>query len=136
MKALILLAALALFTPAFAEDPKPAPPAAKKSLVKKVGPVEFEKLSKEKDTVVLDVRTAAEHAEGHIKDAVLLDYRAPDFAEKVAKLDKGKTYLVHCAGGGRSARACTKMEGLGFKSLVDLEGGFAAWEDAGKPVAK
>jgi rhodanese-related sulfurtransferase len=66
----------------------------------------------------------------------LLDFRAPDFAEKVAKLDKSKTYLVHCAAGGRSARACTKMEGLGFKNVVNLEGGLGAWKDAGKPVQK
>ena len=37
--------------------------------------------------------------------------------EEIAKLDKNKTYLVHCAVGGRSARACKKMEQLGFKSI-------------------
>ena len=130
--ALLLLAA-----PAFAAETKSAPAAAeKKAAVKNVGVEEFDQLRQQKDTVVLDVRTAAEYADGHLKDAVLLDFRAADFADKVGKLDKGKTYLVHCASGGRSAKACAKMEGLGFKQVVNLEGGLGAWKDAGKPVEK
>lgn len=136
MKNSALAALLLLATPLFAADVPPAPAAEKKSSVKNVGPAEFAKLRSQKDTVVLDVRTAAEHAEGHLKGAVLLNYRSPDFLEQVAKLDKDKTYLVHCAAGSRSARACTKMEGLGFRHLVNLEGGIAAWTDAGQPVEK
>ena len=60
----------------------------------------------------------------------------PDFAQKIANLDKTKVYLVHCAAGGRSAKACDKMGQLNFKNLYNLEGGFKAWEKAGKPVAK
>lgn len=97
---------------------------------------EFDRLRTGRDVVVLDVRTPSEFAEGNIDGAVLLDYRASDFAEKVAKLDKTKLYLVHCAAGGRSARACAKMETLGFTNLVNLEGGMGAWKDAGKPVSK
>lgn len=136
MKTLAVAAALLFVTPVIADDAKPAAAAEKKAGVKNVGAEEFDKLRQQKDTVVLDVRTADEHADGFIKDSVLLDLRDPDFATKVAKLDKSKTYLVHCAAGGRSARACTKMEGLGFKHLVNLEGGLGAWKDAGKPVQK
>jgi rhodanese-related sulfurtransferase len=87
-------------------------------------------------TVVLDVRTKEEYQKGHIPGSVLIDFTAEDFEQKVAKLDKDKTYLVHCASGGRSARACKKMEQLGFIKLYNLEGGMAAWEKAGKPVEK
>lgn len=136
MKAIAALLLL-LASPAFAAETKSASAAAeKKSAVKNVGVEEFDKLRQQKDTVVLDVRTADEHASGHLKGAVLLDFRAADFADQVAKLDKDKTYLVHCAAGGRSAKACTKMEGLGFKRVVNLEGGLGAWKDAGKPVEK
>jgi rhodanese-related sulfurtransferase len=88
------------------------------------------------NVVILDVRTPAEFAEGHLPGAVLIDFRAPDFVERVAKLDKSKQYLVHCAAGGRSARACAKLETLGFTNLVNLEGGLNAWKGAGKPVTK
>ena len=115
------------------QEAAPSKPAPK---TRNVNVQEFDRLRSGKEVVVLDVRTPAEYAEGKIEGAVLLDYRAPDFAERVAKLDKAKLYLVHCAAGGRSARACAKMEALGFTNLVNLEGGMGAWQDAGKPVSK
>ena len=56
--------------------------------------------------------------------------------EALAKLDKDKFYLVYCAGGVRSARACKKMTGMGFKYLVDLAPGFKGWKAAGKAIEK
>ena len=106
------------------------------SAVKNVGVDEFAKLRDSRTNVVLDVRTKKEYDAGHMPGAVLIDFNAPDFAEQVAKLDKSKTYLVHCAAGGRSAKACDKMSTMKFSSLVNLEGGFRAWEKAGKPVEK
>ena len=101
-----------------------------------VGVAEFAKLRADKKNVVLDVRTPKEYADGHIAGAVNLDFYAPDFEAKVAKLDKDKTYLVHCAAGVRSAKACDKMGKLNFPKLYNLEGGFKAWEKAGKEVEK
>ncbi|HTG45155.1 MAG TPA: rhodanese-like domain-containing protein, partial [Verrucomicrobiae bacterium] len=85
---------------------------------------------------VLDVRTKKEYQEGHIPGSILIDFNSPDFEQQVQKLDKNKTYLVHCAAGGRSTRACKKMDTLNFSKLYNLEGGFGAWEKAGKPVQK
>ncbi len=133
---LLLLMSLAGSLLAQAQAPAPAPKPSGPTAVKNVNVTQFESLQKGTNIVILDVRTPTEFAEGHMKGAVLLDYRAPDFADKVAKLDKSKLYLVHCAAGGRSARACTKMESLGFTNLVNLEGGLGAWQDAGKPVEK
>jgi len=115
------------------QDAAPSKPAAR---TRNVDVQEFDRLRTGKNVVILDVRTPAEFAEGTIDGAVLLDYRAQDFADRVAKMDKSKLYLVHCAAGGRSARACAKMESLGFTNLVNLEGGMGAWQDAKKPVAK
>ena len=66
---------------------------------------EFARMAADKQNVILDVRTPAEFSAGHIPGAVNLDYNAPDFQAKAAALDKSKTYLVHCAVGGRSVRA-------------------------------
>jgi len=111
-------------------------PAAEKKAFKNVDVAGFEKLRAEKENVVLDVRTAKEFQAGHIPGAINIDVNAPDFPEKVTKLDKNKTYLVHCAAGVRSARACHKMSQLDFPKLYNLEGGFRAWEKAGNPVEK
>ena len=123
---------------AWGADDKAAPPAKKEQAakVKRVDVEEFDKLRADKSNVVLDVRTEKEFKAGHIPGAVHIDINSPDFDEKVGKLDKNKTYLVHCAAGGRSARACKKLEGVGFKELYDLAPGFRGWEKAGKVVEK
>ncbi len=97
---------------------------------------EFDKLRANQKNVVLDVRTANEFAANHMPGAINLDVNAPDFEQKVSALDKHQTYLVHCAAGVRSAKACGKMSKLNFTNLYNLEGGFKAWEKAGKPVEK
>lgn len=103
---------------------------------KRVGVAEFEKLWQEKKYTVLDVRTADEFKSGHIPGAVNLDVLDDSFEQKVAALDKSKTYLVHCAAGRRSANAADEMRKLGFKSVIDLTPGFNGWKAAGKPVEK
>jgi rhodanese-related sulfurtransferase len=138
MKMKNLILALLICTlpvaPAIAAEQKPA--ATKHAAVKRVDVEEFDKLRANKNNVVLDVRTPKEFKEGHIPGAVNMDVRADDFGERIAKLDKDKTYLVHCAAGVRSANACKKLEGAGFKQLYDLAPGFRGWEKAGKPVEK
>ena len=119
--------------------PKPAPHGEKPPVpknVRNVGVEEFDKLRANRNHVVLDVRTPEEFAKGHIPGAINLDYKAADFEKKVAELDKSKTYLVHCAGGVRSAKACVILDKSAFAHVVNLEPGFKAWENAGKPVEK
>jgi len=111
-------------------------PALKAGLVRKVDVDEFEKLWQDKKNVVLDVRTKKEFDNGHIPGAMNLDVNAADFDQKIGELQKDKVYLVHCAAGVRSARACDKMSRLGFPHLVDLAPGFKGWEKAGKQVEK
>ena len=96
----------------------------------------FARFASDKQNVILDVRTAREFAGGHIPGAVNLDVTAADFNAKAGALDKSKTYLVHCASGVRSLRACEKLDRLQFASVYNLSGGFRAWEKAGKPVEK
>ena len=97
---------------------------------------EFAKMAADKQDIILDVRTAKEFAAGHIAGAINLDVMAPDFERKAAALDRNKTYLVHCATGVRSARACAKLTQLDFPKLYNLPGGFRAWVKAGEPVTK
>ncbi len=119
-------------------DAPPAAPAANLAATKakKVEVEEFDKLRQNKANVVLDVRTEKEFKTAHIPGAVNIDVSAPDFGAKAAKLDRSKTYLVHCAAGRRSASAGAKLTALGFTNLFDLAPGFKGWEAAGKPVEK
>jgi len=133
MKTLPLVSLLVCLTAGAlpAADKPPVPKS-----VQNVGVEEFDQRRAEKNTVVLDVRTEKEFKDGHIPGAINLDYQAPDFQKKVSQLDKSKTYLVHCAGGVRSAKACAIMDKVSFPHLVNLEPGFRGWEKAGKPVEK
>lgn len=88
------------------------------------------------DFVILDVRTPAEFAAGHIAGARLFDFNAPDFADKIKELPRDKTYLVYCRSGNRSAKAVKLMQADGFSDLINLGGGMLDWEKAGLPVAK
>ena len=130
----LLLICLSLVCLAFAQEPAPKPAA--RNPPKLVEPAEAQKLITDKQVVILDVRSAAEFASGHLHGATNLDIRDPEFKTKLAKLDKSKAYLVHCAVGMRSARACETMGQLDFATLYDLKGGLTAWQKAGLPVEK
>ncbi len=95
---------------------------------------EFDRLRSQSNVFVLDVRTPEEFAEGHLPMAGLLDIRGTNFLVTAAKLDRSKLYLVNCAAGGRSAKACQQLSTLGFTNVVNLEGGFTAWKKS-KPEA-
>ncbi|HYE16886.1 MAG TPA: rhodanese-like domain-containing protein [Tepidisphaeraceae bacterium] len=130
LRTLALVLAL-VAPPAFAADKPAAAPAPRV-----VDPAEFEKIAAKEGVVVLDVRTPEEWKSGVLKNAVLIDFKAPDFADRIKALDKSKTYAVYCRSGRRSASACDLMKAAGFATLHDLGGGILAWEKAGKPVKK
>ncbi len=95
---------------------------------------EFAELIADSNVVVLDVRTAAEFAEGHIQGAVLIDQGQSDFMEKAkATLPADKTIAVYCRSGRRSANAAGRLADAGYK-CVNLKGGIIAWKKANMPV--
>lgn len=74
------------------------------------------------DVVVLDVRTPAEFAEGHLAGAVNIDVQAADFAERAAaELPAGAEIVVYCRSGNRSATATALLAELGF-AVTDAGG--------------
>jgi rhodanese-related sulfurtransferase len=100
-------------------------------------PAEFQKeLSESKDALLIDVRTPAEFAAGHLPGAVNINFNSPDFKAQIGKLDKHKPVFVYCAVGGRSGSATSQMSAMGFPKIVDMQGGINAWKSAGKTVEK
>lgn len=85
-------------------------------------------------TQFVDVRTPQEYTGGYIRNAVNIDFNAPDFKEKINELDKNIRYIVYCQSGGRSAAASKIMAELGFKYIYNITGGYSAWVAAGFPV--
>lgn len=96
---------------------------------------EFDKAIKSDDVIVLDVRTPEEFAEGHIKNAVNINWQNPDeFKTKAAQLDKSKSVYVYCLAGVRSEKSSDWLLKNGFTQVTGLDGGIKAWKEAGKPL--
>ncbi len=77
---------------------------------------------------VLDVRTPAEFAEGHLPGAVNINVEDPGFPAEVAALDPDADYAVYCRSGNRSRVAVDFMSQQGVTQTVGLEGGISAWK--------
>ena len=86
------------------------------------------------DLVILDVRTPDEFAETHIEGALLIDFYDADFANQIAELDPDVPYLVYCRSGNRSGQAVALMEELGFRDVIDIDGGILSWSQANLPT--
>jgi len=87
-------------------------------------------------TVVVDVRTPAEFATGHLEGAVNIDIEASDFAAKIATLDKKAPYFVYCRSGNRSSQAVAQMKKTGFTSVTDGGAMTVAAQTAGRSIVK
>lgn len=94
------------------------------------------------NAVLVDVRDAPELAGGSIPGSVhasrgMLEFYAdPSSPYHKPELDPGKRVILHCASGGRSALAARTLAELGYGNVAHLDGGFKAWEAAGKPVRR
>ena len=85
---------------------------------------------------VVDVRDPKEFAEGHLPDA--RNSPLADLDKRVGELNKFKnqSLIVVCKTGARASAAAAKLAKAGFADVVNLEGGIAAWQKAGLPLAK
>ena len=100
--------------------------------VKLVDAKEFSTEIKSDDSPqILDVRTPQEFNEQHIANATNIDWNGSTFEQQAQYLDKDKTVYVYCKSGGRSAKASSKLAEMGFKDIVELDGGITKWNDAG-----
>jgi rhodanese-related sulfurtransferase len=81
-----------------------------------------------KKVQLIDVRTPNEYADGHIKNAVNVDFfNAAGFERYCEKMSREKPVYLYCRSGARSRRAAHKLIGMGFEKVVDLKGGYMAW---------
>lgn len=92
------------------------------------------------NAVFIDVRERAEHAAGAIAGAQSVPRGFLEFIADPASpmhnpaLSSGRTLVVYCASGGRSALATKTLQDMGVANAVNLVGGFQAWSEAGGPT--
>lgn len=87
-------------------------------------------------TSIIDVREPEEYEAGHLPGAVNIPRGLLEFRIDAHPIlcDRDCTIVMQCQSGGRSALATAVMQELGYKNVVNLAGGFAAWKAAGLPV--
>ena len=100
-----------------------------------ITPQEFQKVIADTTVQVVDARTAAEYAEGHIARATNIDVLQADFAEKAAALDVKRTVAVYCRSGRRSKKAARILAEKGYR-VVEIEKGFIGWSEAKLPIVE
>lgn len=96
----------------------------------------IERVKADTSAIILDVRQPEEFDEGHLAQAINLDWlNQTVFINGLAKLNKQKTYYIYCRSGRRSQAAAGKLKAEGFQ-VVDLKGGYLHWVEVGMPVVK
>ena len=93
-------------------------------------------LADDPGAVLVDIRTPEEFAEARIEGAVNIDYYAPDFATRLAGLDRAATYVIYCHSGNRSTAALEIFRDLGFTTVHAVAGGIQAWQASGHAVER
>ena len=103
---------------------------------KRASPLEVTQLINRGKSTIVDVRDAAEYATGHLRDARHIPLA--ELAQRVGELEKSKnkTIVLVCQKGVRSSSAAKVLAKAGFDDVVSLDGGVAAWQGAGLPLAK
>ena len=106
------------------------------AVVPKITPEQATDMIAEGNTLVLDVRDAPEvAASGKIASAVnvsrgMLEFRAdPESPYHDKTFEKGKTVILYCASGGRSALAGKLLKDMGYDKVYNV-GGFKDWTGA------
>lgn len=80
-----------------------------------------------KKGILVDVRTPEEYADGHLNNALNINWLDDNFSHHFESMSKDRTIYVYCKKGGRSAKAQEKLISLGFTNVINLEGGYDAW---------
>jgi len=93
-------------------------------------------LQRDKKLIVLDVRSADEFKEGHIKGAINIDILESDGYAKIDKLDHKAKYIVHCRTNHRSTTAFDYMKQSGFKNVYQMMDGMKGWSQNKLAVVK
>ncbi len=104
-----------------------------KNGVKPLNSAAFELLANEKEALLLDVRTPADFAKGHIPNSIFIGLNgsfAPWVGELIVDIQQPILLIVD---EGREEEAVTRLARVGFDNTIGyLEGGIAAWEKSGK----
>ncbi|MBW2387045.1 MAG: rhodanese-like domain-containing protein [Deltaproteobacteria bacterium] len=91
-------------------------------------------LAEPTSTLILDVRTAAEFASGHVPGAVNIPH--DQLAARLSEVESFRSapVVVYCKSGRRAGMATSVLADAGFSKLHHLTGDMNAWSQQGLPT--
>ncbi len=95
---------------------------------------ELETRSKAREVQVLDVRRGPEWDAAHIENATW--WPLDNFRVSPPEMDHDAPIAIHCKGGYRSMIASSLLQRAGFKQVINVSGGFDAWQEAKLPTVR
>jgi len=127
-------ALLALATSTRAAEPAPLPRITPAQLEARIG--KDAAPARDAELLILDVRTAAEFAAGHLPGAVNVPH--DEVVSRLPELSalRDKTVVLYCRSGRRSALAAGDLRAAGFTRLLQLDGDYPGWDDGQRPVER
>lgn len=81
-----------------------------------------------KDGILIDVRTPKEFGMGHLENALNIDWFDKEFSKRFDTIPKDRKLYLYCKKGGRSAKAQKLLDSLGYRNVINLEGGYDQWK--------
>ena len=105
-----------------------------KTTFKNINIDKLEVLINENDVKLIDVRRPSEFNNGHIENAINIDYYDGNFSKSFDNLDKSQTIVLYCKSGRRSSKSAVKLVEKGFNNVYNLDGGFEAWTLKGNDI--
>jgi glyoxylase-like metal-dependent hydrolase (beta-lactamase superfamily II)/rhodanese-related sulfurtransferase len=87
-----------------------------------------EQLESPAPPAVIDIRAPGEWNAGHIDGAINLPLSK--LRDRMDEVPRDRVLVVYCASGYRSAIAASVLRRAGLSDVIDLVGGFGAWEAA------
>ncbi|WP_232695494.1 rhodanese-like domain-containing protein [Brevibacillus daliensis] len=91
-----------------------------------ITPNELEnKMAKENELQLIDVRTPEEYAEERMEGAISIPLH--ELPNRIHELNPTKNLYMICRSGNRSGQACEFLASLGYKNLYNMVGGMMNW---------
>ncbi len=98
--------------------------------IKSISANELVSINEKSPVTILDVRKASEYYSEHVEGAINVPLDVIN--DSMAKIDKNKTYYVHCLSGYRSMVFISTLQARGYRNLINVAGGFNAIKDTKK----
>ncbi len=118
----LIVALLALSAPAAADELAPT-----------IAPGELhERQQKGTAPLVIDVRTPAEYAMGHVPGAVNIPHT--ELSARLGEVESESGVALYCLMGPRARLGEKTLREAGVRDILHLDGGLSAWREAGLPV--